>query len=412
MTGNEVLAGRYELRDLLGCGGMAEVRDGWDTRLNRAVAIKLLHPTLQAQPDVRRRFEDEARSAASLSHPNIVSVHDYGEHDGTPYIVMERLPGRTLGDIIAQGPMSSGQVRAMLDDVLGALETAHAAGVLHRDIKPGNILLSTSGDSLKVADFGIAKTGGAAHTMTGQIIGTMAYMSPERVAGAPASVADDLYAVGLMAYEALLARRAFPQDNPAALARAIMDDPPPPVTAFRADVDPVLAEVVTRAMAPDPRARFASATQMRAALAGDPAALSAGAAPSAPPSRPATRVMASPLPPSMTYVPPPSRRFAGRAPKLAGAAAVLAAFAIAALALAMDPFSTAPAPQPVSTSTPVAPPPPPPPVTPVQQPAAPVFQPDVKGEEKKEEGEGRGNGNEGGGNGNKGNQGNGNGKRE
>ena len=109
----------------------------------------------------------------------------------------------------------------MLSDVLAALTVAHAAGVLHRDIEPGNILISATGDNMKVADFGIAKTAGAAHTMTGQIVGTMAYMSPERVAGAPASVADDLYAVGVMAYEALLARRAFPQETPVALARAI-----------------------------------------------------------------------------------------------------------------------------------------------------------------------------------------------
>ncbi|WP_131811372.1 serine/threonine-protein kinase, partial [Mycolicibacterium monacense] len=255
MTGPELLAGRYELREVLGLGGMAEVRDGWDTRLDRAVAIKLLHPAMRAQPDVRSRFEAEARSAAALTHPNIVAVHDYGEDDGTPFIVMERLPGRTLGDVIAAGPMSPAQVRSMLGEVLAALEVAHAAGVLHRDIKPGNILLSADANTLKVADFGIAKTGGAAYTMTGQIIGTLAYMSPERVSGAPASVADDLYAVGVMAHEALLGRRAFPQDNPAAVARAIMDDPPPPVTAFRTDVDPILAGVIERAMTPDPRQR-------------------------------------------------------------------------------------------------------------------------------------------------------------
>ncbi|KUI22839.1 protein kinase, partial [Mycobacterium sp. IS-1496] len=330
-------------------GGMAEVRDGWDARLDRAVAVKLLHPALRTQPEVRSRFEAEARSAAALTHPNIVAVHDYGEDDGTPFIVMERLPGRTLGDVIAAGPMSPAQVRAMLDEVLAALEVAHAAGVLHRDIKPGNILLSSDANSLKVADFGIAKTGGAAHTMTGQIVGTLAYMSPERISGAPASVADDLYAVGVMAYEALLARRAFPQDNPGCVARAIMDEPPPPVTAFRSDVDPILAGVIERAMTRDPRQRFSSATQMRAALAGDQTALFGGTAPVIPPARPATRVLAAPLPPSAVG-PPPRRGPSRRARAAAGAVAVLAAFAIVAVALAMDPFSPAPAQKPVSNS--------------------------------------------------------------
>ncbi|BCI56185.1 protein kinase [Mycolicibacterium litorale] len=405
MTGHEMLVGRYELREVLGLGGMAEVRDGWDTRLDRAVAIKLLHPTLRAQPDVRSRFEAEARSAAALSHPNIVAVHDYGEDDGRPFIVMERLPGRTLGDVIAQGPMSPAQVRSMLDEVLAALEVAHAAGVLHRDIKPGNILLSADANSLKVADFGIAKTGGAAHTMTGQIVGTLAYMSPERVTGAPASVADDLYAVGVMAYEALLARRAFPQDNPAAVARAIMDDPPPPVTAFRADVDPFLAGVIDRAMSRDPRRRFASATQMRAALAGDHGALTSGPAPVTPPM---TRVLDAPLPPTAGV--PPRRTRSPRTRALAGASAVLVAFAVAAVALAMDPFSSAPAQEPVSTSTTLAPPPPPPPpTTPPPAPSvAPVIEqpqgPPPKNEDKKPDkgpGHGKGNGN-----------GKGNGKRE
>lgn len=159
VTGEDLFAGRYLLRGLLGAGGMAEVRDAWDTRLDRPVAIKLLHPGMKAQSEILDRFRDEARSAAMLSHPNIVAVHDYGEHDDTPFIVMERLPGQTLLDVMARGPMPPDHVRSMLDDVLAALEAAHAAGLLHRDIKPANILLAASGDSVKVGDFGIAKTG-------------------------------------------------------------------------------------------------------------------------------------------------------------------------------------------------------------------------------------------------------------
>jgi serine/threonine-protein kinase len=413
MTGREMLGGRYELRDMLGCGGMAEVRDGWDTRLDRSVAIKLLHPHLNTDADIRRRFEDEARSAAALSHPNIVAVHDFGVHDGRPFIVMERLPGRTLADVMAEGPMPPMHVRSVLDDVLAALCVAHAAGVLHRDIKPANILVSAAGDCMKVADFGIAKTGGAAHTTTGQIVGTLCYMSPERVTGAPASVRDDLYAVGVMGYEALLACRAFPQDNPAALARAIIDaPPPPPVSAVRTDVDAVLADVIDRAMSRDPRRRFGSAMQMRAALAGDLTALRAGVVPAGAPVRPATKMLAQPLPPSAAYPAPPPPRPARRTRGYVLGAAAVAAFAISALAVAMDPFSSSPPPQPVSTSTAVPPPPtttfapPPSPTTPSTA-VAPVVQPPPAPPEEKKgpKGNGKGNGN---GNGNgKGNGGKG-----
>jgi eukaryotic-like serine/threonine-protein kinase len=191
MQAPEVFGGRYELRGVLGRGGMAEVRDGWDIRLDRPVAVKLLHPMFTTQPDNRMRFDVEARAAAALNHPYIVSVHDSGEHNGTPYIVMERLSGQTLADVIARAPLPQPQVRSILDDVLSALATAHAAGVLHRDIKPANILFSPSGHA-KVADFGIAKSAGSAPTMTGEIVGTMAYLSADRIAGRPATVGDDL----------------------------------------------------------------------------------------------------------------------------------------------------------------------------------------------------------------------------
>ena len=267
MQAPEVLGGRYELRGVLGRGGMAEVRDGWDIRLDRPVAVKLLYPAFTTQPDNRMRFEVEARAAAALNHPHIVSVHDSGEHGGTPYIVMERLSEQTLADVIARGPMPQPQVRSILDDVLSALAAAHAAGILHRDIKPANILFSALG-ATKVADFGIAKSAGTTHTLTGQIVGTMAYLSADRIAGRPASVADDLYAVGVVGYEALAGRRAFPQENLAELARAIAEDTPPPLVALRPDVDPALAAVIERAISHEPHRRLGSANEMRAALAG------------------------------------------------------------------------------------------------------------------------------------------------
>lgn len=319
MQGPDILGGRYELRGMLGRGGMAEVHDGWDTRLGRAVAIKLMYPALAAQPENRRRFEVEARAAARLSHPHIVAVHDSGEHDGTPYIVMERLSGRTVADTIAQGPMPLPQLRALLDDVLSALSAAHAAGVLHRDIKPANILLTDDGVP-KVADFGIAKSPESSHTMTGLVIGTLGYLSPERLAGQPATTADDLYAVGVLAFEALTGRVPGPQDNLAAL---------------RPDIDPGLASVVQRATAADPRARFAGADQMRAALTA---------------ARPHTLFLDQPLPdPATAYVPVPAPRSNRR--KLMGIAGALLAVLVLVIAFVVDTASRSGTPTPVTTTT-------------------------------------------------------------
>ncbi|HET6731346.1 serine/threonine-protein kinase [Mycobacterium sp.] len=382
MQAPEVLGGRYELRGVLGRGGMAEVRDGWDTRLDRPVAIKLLYPVFSMQPDNRLRFEIEARAAAGLNHPNIVAVHDSGDHDGTPYIVMERLSVRTLADVIDLGPLPQPQVRSILDDLLSALAAAHAAGILHRDIKPGNILFTDAGHT-KLADFGIAKSAATPHTMTGQIVGTMAYLSADRVAGRPATVADDLYALGAVGYEALTGRRPFPQENLPELARAIADEQPVPLAMLRPDVDPALAAVVERAMARDPQWRFGSAASMRAALAGhaDPV----------PAVRPPTRVLASPLPdPSTMLVPPQERQ--SRSRWLLVTAAVIAVL-VAAIAFIVDSSSRAPVPQPVTTSTSVTPPPttsilppPPPPTTPdfVEEPPPP--------KKRGENGNGNGNG--------------------
>jgi serine/threonine-protein kinase len=341
MQAPEVLGGRYELRGVLGRGGMAEVRDGWDIRLNRPVAVKLLHPMFTTQPDDRMRFEVEARAAAALNHPNIVSVHDSGEHDGTPYIVMERLSGHTLADEIARGPMPRPQVRSILGDVLSGLAAAHAAGILHRDIKPANILFSAVGDA-KLADFGIAKSAGTAHTLTGQIVGTMAYLSADRMAGKPASAADDLYAVGLVGYEALTGRRAFPQESLPELARAVAEDTPVPLAVLRPDVDPALAAVIERAMAREPGWRFGSANEMRAALAGGVG----------PVMRPLTRVLAAPLPdPATMVVAPPRNR-----PRWLLLAAVVIAVLVAAVAFIVDSASGPAVPEPVTTSTTVPPP--------------------------------------------------------
>ncbi|VEG57819.1 protein kinase [Mycolicibacterium aurum] len=266
MQAPEVLGGRYELGPVLGRGGMAEVRDAWDTRLGRRVAVKLLYPSVSAQPDTRRRFAVEARAAAALNHPHVVAVHDSGVHEGRHYIVLERLPGQSLADVLARnGPLPAEHVRAIMRDVLSALGAAHASGVLHRDIKPANILLTRHG-GVKIADFGVAKSPDTPQTLTNRVFGTMAYLPADRIAGRPATPSDDLYALGVCAYEALTARRAYPQDNLGALADAIGAGQLAPLAALRPDVDAALATTIERSMARDPRWRFATAQQMRASL--------------------------------------------------------------------------------------------------------------------------------------------------
>ncbi|ORA52992.1 serine/threonine protein kinase [Mycolicibacterium chubuense] len=266
MQAPEVLGGRYELRGVLGRGGMAEVRDAWDLRLDRPVAVKLLYPSVSTQPDTRRRFATEARAAAVVNHPHVVAVHDSGVHQGRHYIVLERLPGQSVADALARGgPMPAGHVRAIMRDVLSALGAAHARGVLHRDIKPANILFTRLG-GVKIADFGVAKSADTPQTLTNRVFGTMAYLPADRIAGRPAMPADDLYALGVVAYEALTGRRAYPQESLTTLADAIAAGAVTPLSVLRPDVDPALALTVERAMSRDPRWRFASAEQMRACL--------------------------------------------------------------------------------------------------------------------------------------------------
>jgi serine/threonine protein kinase len=260
-----VIAERYETGPLLGRGGMAEVYAATDRRLDREVAVKLLLPAMAVRPDVRRRFEAEARAAASLTHANAVAVYDTGEHDGAAFIVMERLPGDTLADRMSAGPVEPDRVRRLAHDVLGALGAAHTAGIVHRDVKPGNILLTTDG-AAKIADFGIATSLDADPTSASHLIGTPAYLAPERLDGAPASPRSDLYSLGVVLYEALAGAKPFAGDVPVAVAHAIHEGTHRPLTEVRPDVDAGLAGVVEQAMARDPDARFPSAAAMAAAL--------------------------------------------------------------------------------------------------------------------------------------------------
>ncbi len=357
MLAPELLGGRYEMRGVLGRGGMAEVRDAWDTAAGRPVAIKLLYPGYDTHPDYLRRFWAEAEAAAALNHPNIVAVYDRGLHRGAPYLVMQRLSGRSLADLIAQGPVRQEYVRTMLTEVLSALAAAHAAGILHRDIKPANILLGEDGH-VKVADFGLAKGLDTYRTETGQIMGTMAYMSPERLTGRAATVSDDLYAVGVVGHEALTGRRAFPQENLVALARAITEEPPPPVAVQRPDIDPQLAAIVDRAMTSEEPARFPSATAMLAELAdvtGDPVT---GPIPIPIPPAPPPATPLAPGP-SVIVVPQPvlvRRRSWQLVALVAVAVAVVVGLVVGALAFFLGASSQREQPPPVVTTVTSTPP--------------------------------------------------------
>ncbi|ORM37654.1 serine/threonine-protein kinase [Williamsia sp. 1135] len=344
-----ILAGRYRLRSLLGHGGMGDVYDAWDERLRRPVAVKVLRPEFADKTDVRIRFESEASTAATLNHPNVVSVYDSGEDQGVPFIVMERLPGSTLASEIEAGPLPPARVRGVLIDVLAALAAAHAAGILHRDIKPGNVLFSATG-IVKVGDFGIAKTADSAHTTTGEVLGTVAYLSPQRIEGRPATVGDDIYAVGVVGYEAITGRRPFAGDNIASMARNILQQRPEPLAALNPNADAALVHAIERAMAPDPAARFSNAAELRTALQAPPLVPSTVTTPFAapPPGRP--------QPPTPAIAHPPAT---GRRPLLiAGViAAAVAALLIGVVALASRDGTDDPATSPsdVTTSTTSAP---------------------------------------------------------
>ncbi len=290
----KMIADRYELGELVASGGMGEVYAGRDVKLDRAVALKFLRKDMAAQKDLRSRFEAEARAAGRLSHPNVVGVFDTDEHEGTPFIVMELLSGKTLADEVANGPATQQRARQVCEQVLSALQASHQQGILHRDLKPGNVLLTSDG-SVKVGDFGVAKMAEGMHlTQAGMLLGTPAYLAPERIAGEPASEASDIYSVGVILYELLAGRKPFDADTPLGLIRAIQDDVVPPLREVRPDVDPAFASVVERAMARDPEVRYSSADQMQADLDGDRAAPRPADTVAVADSTNATRVMEAP----------------------------------------------------------------------------------------------------------------------
>lgn len=300
-----MISDRYELGELVGSGGMGEVYAARDLKLDRAVALKFLRPDMAAQPDIRSRFEAEARAAGRLSHPNVVGVFDTDEDEGRPFIVMELLSGRTLADESAAGPATEERVREIARQMLSALGASHAEGVLHRDLKPGNVLLAQDG-TVKVGDFGVAKMAEGMHlTQAGILLGTPAYLAPERVAGEPASQATDLYSVGVILYELLAGRKPFDADTPLGMMRAIQEDPVPPLAELRPDVDPGLSRIIEKAMSKDPATRYASAEQMLADLDGPaPAEVADATAVAGVQSMASTRVLEAPAAPEAARTEP------------------------------------------------------------------------------------------------------------
>jgi serine/threonine protein kinase len=266
VSAKTVLADRYELGAYLGHGGMADVRAARDRRLDRQVAIKIFNPVGWNSEDGRARFEVEARLAAAVTHPNVVMVYDVGVDDGVPFLVMECLPGNTLADEICGGPLSIDRVCTTAVAVLDALAAAHTLGVLHRDLKPANVLM-TADRRPKLTDFGIATSETATElTASGFVVGTPAYLAPERINGKSATVQSDLYSVGVMCYEAATGARPFSGDTPLAVAYSVLHDDPPSMRSVRPEIPEPLEAVVMHAMARDPRDRFATAEAFRNAL--------------------------------------------------------------------------------------------------------------------------------------------------
>ncbi|HVM26459.1 MAG TPA: Stk1 family PASTA domain-containing Ser/Thr kinase [Mycobacteriales bacterium] len=265
-----VLGGRYELGERVGRGGMAEVHRGTDVRLGRDVAVKVLREDLARDPSFQGRFRREAQAAASLNAPSIVSVYDTGEDAsaGTPvpYIVMEYVEGRTLRDVLLEeGRLLPQRALEIAADVCAALEVAHRAGIVHRDIKPGNVMLTRTGE-VKVMDFGIARAAAdtsVTMTQTAAVIGTAAYLSPEQARGEHVDQRSDLYSTGCLLYELVTGAPPFTGDSAVAVAyQHVREDPEPP-SSYDGSLSPDVDAVVLKAMAKNPANRYQTATEMR-----------------------------------------------------------------------------------------------------------------------------------------------------
>src|SRR5213592_568228 len=258
---------RYVIKRKLGSGGMADVYLAEDQELGRRVALKLLDDRHAADEQFVERFRREAQSAAGLNHPSIVSIFDRGYAEGTYYIAMEYLEGRTLKELLVRnGPTPVPIAIDYARQILGALAFAHRGGIIHRDIKPHNIVVRKDG-RLKVTDFGIARSGASQMTEAGSIVGTAQYLSPEQARGAPVDARSDLYSLGIVLYEMLTGKVPYTGDAPVEIAMKHLTAVPDPPSKLRPDIPHDLDAVVMRALAKDPEQRYGSAEEMDADLA-------------------------------------------------------------------------------------------------------------------------------------------------
>ncbi len=320
MTGHYL--GKYEIQTEIGRGGMGIVYKGFDTVLQRPVAVKVLPPALAVDQEFVQRFRREAILAARLHHPHIVIVHDVGEQNGIHYIVMDYLQGQTLDRWMQQqGPLPAELALRVIQQVADALDYAHEQGVIHRDIKPSNIMLSPSGH-VTLMDFGLVRaTEGTGVTRSGILIGTPEYMAPEQVMGQPADRRTDVYALGVVVYQLLTGQVPFPRTTPPAIFHAHVYESPPPPRTLRPDLPPAVEAVMLKALAKQPEQRYAQAGALVADFAtaaagktptGVPLAAPAVPAQSSAPPSPPTRRTGAPSPPSAG--PPPAPTPVGSAP--------------------------------------------------------------------------------------------------
>src|SRR4051794_10304911 len=262
------LPDRYRVTRRIAAGGMATVYACEDLTLSRLVAVKVLAPHFAADTDAAARFQREARAAARVSdHPHVVTIYDIGEFEDTAFIVMEYLPGGTLADKLRSGePIPRAAAVRWTGEAASALDHAHRAGIVHRDVKPANLLLDANG-RLAVADFGIARMASEAGvTSTGIVLGTAAYLSPEQALGRPATAASDRYSLAVVGYELLTGGKPFAGEHPAAQARAHVEAPPPPPSEVAHDLPPSVGRVLLRGLEKEPDHRWPSACAMVDAL--------------------------------------------------------------------------------------------------------------------------------------------------
>jgi serine/threonine protein kinase len=256
----------YTLLESIGYGGMAVVYRARQESLDRTVAVKVLSENLAASPEFMERFRREARTAARLRHPNVITVYDFGEDErGVPYLVLEYIEGPTLADLMDAG-LDDDRVADLLDEIAAGLDYAHARGVVHRDVKPGNVLTTLDGRVI-LADFGLAwLLEGAQLTMTGGMIGTPEYMSPEQAAGLPFDQRADVYALGIVLYEMLVGERPFDAQTPIGILLQRLQEPAPSVLLARPELPLAVGAVLDKALVRDPNERYASAGELAAAF--------------------------------------------------------------------------------------------------------------------------------------------------